>query len=142
MVYFSPMRHLPNLITLANLFCGCMAIVAVLNLEFDTAGILVLVATVLDFLDGFAARMLKAYSEIGKQLDSLADMVTFGVVPGLLLFQLFGMENTGRLSPEWLLAGKYLMLIVTLFLLCASQSLISTPVNRNHSSEYQHRPIP
>ncbi len=109
------MRHLPNLITLANLFCGCLAILAVLGSDFETAGILVLAATLLDFLDGFAARMLKAYSEIGKQLDSLADMVTFGVVPGLLLFQLFGTENVEHTSAGWYIAGQYFMLMVTLF---------------------------
>lgn len=109
------MRHLPNLITLANLFCGCMAIVSVFKGDFDTAGILVIVATVLDFLDGFAARMLKAYSDIGKQLDSLADMVTFGVLPGFMLYHIFGRENSGRMSDELLMAGQYFMLIVTLF---------------------------
>jgi CDP-diacylglycerol--serine O-phosphatidyltransferase len=85
-------KHIPNAITSGNLFCGCLALVCILSdriengLEF--AAYLVGIAAVLDFFDGFAARMLKVHSEIGKQLDSLADMVTFGVVPGAMLFQL------------------------------------------------------
>lgn len=110
------MRHLPNLITLANLFCGCLAIIAIFNAKLELAGVLVIIAAVLDFLDGFAARLLKAYSDIGKQLDSLADMVTFGVVPGLMLYTIFYMGNASSdLSENQLLAGQYSMLLVTLF---------------------------
>ncbi|MFN8155458.1 MAG: CDP-diacylglycerol--serine O-phosphatidyltransferase [Bacteroidia bacterium] len=109
------MRHIPNLITLANLLCGCLALEAIFHSDLFTAGILVLIALVLDFMDGFTARMLKAYSEIGKQLDSLADMVTFGVVPGMMLYSIFRHENAHVLTPFWLMAGQYFMLIVTLF---------------------------
>lgn len=110
------MRHLPNIITLANLFCGCMAIIAIFNAKLEMAGMLVIIAAVLDFLDGFAARMLKAYSDIGKQLDSLADMVTFGVVPGLMLYTIFYMGNASSdLTENQLLIGQHSMLLVTLF---------------------------
>lgn len=77
---------IPNLITLANLFCGCLAIVCAFNGNLEWAAYLVGIAAVLDFLDGFVARALKQYSPIGKDLDSLADMVTFGVVPGVVMF--------------------------------------------------------
>jgi CDP-diacylglycerol--serine O-phosphatidyltransferase len=81
-------KQIPNTITCGNLFCGCLAIVKAFEGDLVWASYLVGIAAVLDFLDGFAARMLKAYSPIGKDLDSLADMVTFGVVPGILMFRI------------------------------------------------------
>lgn len=93
-----------------------MAIIAIFNAKLELAGVLVVVAAVLDFLDGFAARLLKAYSAIGKQLDSLADMVTFGVVPGLMLYTIFYMGNASSDLPEnLLLIGQHSTLLVTLF---------------------------
>lgn len=82
-------RHLPNLITLLNLACGTVAIVLALEGQWRWAVYLVLAASVFDFLDGFAARMLKVRSDMGKQLDSLADMVTFGVLPALFIYSMF-----------------------------------------------------
>lgn len=79
---------IPNIITLLNLLCGCMAIVFAFNGELAWSAYLVGLAAVLDFLDGFVARALKQFSAIGKDLDSLADMVTFGVVPGIVMFHL------------------------------------------------------
>ncbi len=82
-------RHIPNLITLLNLACGTAAIVLALEGQWRWAVYLILAASVFDFLDGFAARMLKAHSETGKQLDSLADMVSFGVLPAVFIYTLF-----------------------------------------------------
>ncbi len=79
-------KHIPNFLTCLNLLCGCLAIAKISNHEFDIAAKLVIAAAVIDFLDGFVAKLLNAKSEIGKQLDSLADAVTFGVVPGYFLF--------------------------------------------------------
>ncbi len=88
-------RHIPNLITLMNLFCGCVAVVfAVLN-QLELAALFALIGIVLDFFDGLAARVLDARSELGLHLDSLADIVTSGVVPGIVMFQLLGMSMTG-----------------------------------------------
>jgi CDP-diacylglycerol--serine O-phosphatidyltransferase len=81
-------RNIPNAITCGNLFCGCLAIVKTFEGNLVWAAYLVGIASVLDFFDGFAARLLKVSSPIGKDLDSLADMVTFGVVPGVVMFQL------------------------------------------------------
>ena len=86
-------RHAPNTITCLNLFCGCLSVVHSLGGMLDIAAYLILVAAVFDFLDGFAARWLKAYSDLGKQLDSLADMVSFGVAPASVMYMLLG--NTG-----------------------------------------------
>jgi CDP-diacylglycerol--serine O-phosphatidyltransferase len=81
-------KHIPNLITSLNLLCGCLAILFVVSGDLVIASLLVIIGLFFDFFDGLAARLLHVQSEIGKQLDSLADMVSFGVVPGLVMFQL------------------------------------------------------
>jgi CDP-diacylglycerol---serine O-phosphatidyltransferase len=99
------MKHIPNLFTLLNLFFGCLAIVCIMQtgLSFSVdnqgdnlitipeniglASFFIALAAVIDFLDGFVARLLKVPSEMGKQLDSLADTVSFGVAPGLIVYQ-------------------------------------------------------
>ncbi|GAB4261957.1 MAG: CDP-diacylglycerol--serine O-phosphatidyltransferase [Vicingaceae bacterium] len=81
-------KHLPNLITSLNLLCGCFAIVFIFEEEWFIAALLVLLASVFDFFDGFIARLLNVAGDMGKQMDSLADMVTFGVVPGMLVFKI------------------------------------------------------
>lgn len=81
-------KNIPNAITCGNLLCGCLAIVKCFEGDLVWAAYLVGIATILDFLDGFVARLLKVTSPIGKDLDSLADMVTFGVVPGMIMFKM------------------------------------------------------
>ena len=80
--------HIPNLITSTNLLVGCISISFAFQGNILFASILIFVAGVLDFLDGVAARVLHAYSDIGKMLDSLADVVSFGVAPSFILFRL------------------------------------------------------
>lgn len=82
------MKHIPNLITLLNLFFGCLAIVAVLNGDFQTTFWLIVLAIFADYIDGAIARAMKISSELGKQLDSIADAVSFGVVPGAIFYRL------------------------------------------------------
>ncbi|MCX8479056.1 MAG: CDP-diacylglycerol--serine O-phosphatidyltransferase [Chitinophagales bacterium] len=82
------LMQIPNLITLGNLFCGVYAIVLLFGEKIHWACMLVFIAALLDFLDGFAAKLLNAKSPMGGQLDSLADVVTFGVVPGIIMYQL------------------------------------------------------
>lgn len=92
-------RHIPNTITLMNLLCGILGVISAVNGRPDIAFPLMLLAAVFDFCDGLAARLLKAYSPIGKELDSLSDMVSFGVLPALMLA--YAAKETG-LRPEWL----------------------------------------
>jgi len=73
-------QNIPNALTLTNLLFGCLAILSISNRNLESASWLVIGAAVIDFLDGFAARLFKVNSDLGKQLDSLADVVTFGVV--------------------------------------------------------------
>ena len=81
-------KHIPNSITSMNLLCGLMGVIFTFKGELDTAFYLMIAGAACDFCDGLAARALKAYSELGKQLDSLADMVSFGVLPALMTYQL------------------------------------------------------
>lgn len=81
-------RQIPNFITSMNLLSGVLATIFAIDGHLIWAGIFICIAAVFDFFDGFAARLLKAYSEVGKELDSLADVVSFGVAPGAILFTL------------------------------------------------------
>ena len=81
-------KNIPNAITSGNLLCGCLAIVKAFEGDLVWAAYLVGIALILDFFDGFTARLLNVSSPIGKDLDSLADMVTFGVVPGIVMFKM------------------------------------------------------
>lgn len=80
--------------TCGNLLCGCLGIVFSFRGDLLLAGSLIILAGVLDFLDGFVARLLNQSSPIGKELDSLADMVTFGVLPSMIIFQLLERTTT------------------------------------------------
>ena len=80
-------RHIPNAITSMNLLSGCFATILALNENFKTAFLCIIAGAVCDFCDGLAARALKAYSPMGKELDSLADMVTFGVAPAMIMYR-------------------------------------------------------
>ena len=105
------MKHIPNLITLANLFCGCLSIVATFNGQITLAGFLIFLAAIFDFLDGFSARILNAYSAIGKELDSLADVVSFGVAPAMIAFNIIVFRQT-ELPFE---ALSYIAFVMVLF---------------------------
>lgn len=79
-------KHIPNLITLINLFCGCIAVVFAFDQNFEMAFLFVALGIFFDFFDGFFARLYNVSSPLGLQLDSLADMVTSGVAPGTIMF--------------------------------------------------------
>ena len=82
-------RYVPNALTLGNLLCGCIAAGAAFHHKFQTALLFILLGAVFDFFDGFAARLLKAPSPMGVELDSLADCITFGLAPSAMLFTVF-----------------------------------------------------
>jgi CDP-diacylglycerol--serine O-phosphatidyltransferase len=120
------MKHIPNIFTLLNLFFGCIAIVCILQNgitiintndgaqyadipeKFWLAPIFIGLAALVDFLDGFLARLLRQSSPLGRELDSLADVVSFGVAPGMILYQFLrlgfmGQENGADVSMIWLM---------------------------------------
>jgi CDP-diacylglycerol--serine O-phosphatidyltransferase len=106
-------KHIPNIITLLNLFCGCMALVFVSNDRFEMAFFFVCLGIFLDFFDGFFARLFKVAGPLGLQLDSLADMVTSGVVPGFVMFKMMG-SSSAYMSEGYLQYFPYLGFIITL----------------------------
>lgn len=95
-------KHIPNGITSLNLVSGCVSIVLALNGQPQAAALFILLAAVFDFLDGLAARVFHAYSPIGKELDSLADVVSFGVAPAMILYTaLLNLAEVTGSSTYW-----------------------------------------
>lgn len=94
----SPVRFIPNFITSLNLFAGALSIVLAFEGFPLYSAYLIFVAAILDFMDGFAARALGAYSEMGKELDSLADLISFGMAPAAIMFNL--MKSTFFMSKD------------------------------------------
>ncbi|MDY0932580.1 CDP-alcohol phosphatidyltransferase family protein [Chryseobacterium sp. CFBP8996] len=108
-------NNLANAITLGNLFSGCIGAVHLILGDYQTTAVCIILSLVLDFFDGFVARALKANSNLGTQLDSLADMVSFGFIPGLAMFKMlepFGNELFGLQLPFEI---KYFGFLITLF---------------------------
>lgn len=102
-------KHIPNAITCANLFSGCIGIVFAFKGDLQTSAYLVILSGIFDFFDGMVARLLNVKSAIGKDLDSLADMVSFGFLPGIIMFQLLKVSDyTSAYLP-------YLGFFITIF---------------------------
>jgi len=95
-VILAKMKIIPNIITSLNLAAGTAAVLLTISGNLITASWFILAAMIFDFLDGFSARLLKAYSDMGKELDSLADLVSFGVAPALIIYNLLGKTSTLR----------------------------------------------
>ena len=93
------LRHLPNALTCTHLLCGCVGIIFTLQYSASLGVWFVLAAGIFDFLDGFVARALKVSSPIGKELDSLADMVSFGVLPSIVMFQMIDAISSSNFLP-------------------------------------------
>ncbi|WP_145855683.1 CDP-diacylglycerol--serine O-phosphatidyltransferase [Pedobacter suwonensis] len=102
-------KNLPNAITCANLFSGCIGIVFAFKGHLETTAYFVILSGIFDFFDGMVARLLNVKSAIGKDLDSLADMVSFGFLPGVIMFHLL---KASDYSSEYL---PYLGFIITVF---------------------------
>jgi len=129
-MYISVRKQIPNLFTLGNLTCGVLAILSIFNEELKTATLLVILAAVLDFFDGFLARLLKVSGELGKQLDSLADLVTFGVAPSFMLW---------ALSPSVQGNARYLFLALAIF---SAYRLAKFNVDTRQTSSFIGVPTP
>ncbi|MGB0916536.1 MAG: CDP-diacylglycerol--serine O-phosphatidyltransferase [Flavobacteriales bacterium] len=138
----NPVKHIPNFITALNLLCGCLAILSIVNHDALTAAFLVVAAAIFDFFDGFAARLLKVSSPIGAELDSLADMVTFGVVPGMMLLyylaETIGVEVRGLESFQENPA-LFIPLLVPIF---SALRLAKFNVDTRQSDSFRGLPTP
>jgi CDP-diacylglycerol--serine O-phosphatidyltransferase len=106
-------QYIPNTLTTLNLLCGLISLTLTIEHRFPLAAVFIFVAAVFDFLDGNAARILKAYSELGKQLDSLADMVSFGVAPGIMMFLMISSHCDGSCNAlERMHITPYLAMLI------------------------------
>lgn len=113
-------KHFPNAITLLNLVSGCFSIASAFEGRLELAGLFILTASILDFLDGFSARLVGAYTQLGRELDSLSDVVSFGVAPAMILYQ-FMRQSLGIPQSEGLFDGHWLLAIP--FIMAAFSSL-------------------
>jgi CDP-diacylglycerol--serine O-phosphatidyltransferase len=102
-------RHIPNALTCGNLLSGCIGIVFAFKGQLDVAAYAVIISGIFDFFDGFAARLLHVKSDIGKELDSLADMVSFGFLPGVVMYSLIASSES---STNYL---PYAGFLITIF---------------------------
>lgn len=124
--------QIPNAFTLLNLLSGVIGIVWVLHGNVLSGAYFILISAGLDFFDGFAARILKVPSEIGKQLDSLADLVSFGVLPGFILYQMVSEQSQADWYP-------YLTLIVPLL---SAYRLAKFNIDTRQSDQFIGLPTP
>lgn len=132
---------LPNMLTLANLMAGVLAIVATLTAHaYETALWLIIAAAVFDFFDGFVARLLNQQSPLGVQLDSLADDVTFGVAPAIVMYDLYlGAPSCSCLGGEWMDALRFVPLLIAAF---SVLRLAKFNIDTTQSAEFEGLPTP
>ena len=127
-------KHLPNLFTLINLSLGFFSILLSSQGNFSSAALLILFASIADFLDGFLAKKLNAVSDLGKQLDSLSDMITFGVSPSILMYY-FLLELPQTISPY----SNYLVVLIPIF---SALRLAKFNVDVNQDQNFKGLPTP
>ena len=139
------MKNIPNFITSLNLTSGFIAIIFASTGDILTASWIILAAMIFDFLDGFSARMLKAYSAIGKELDSLADVVSFGVAPGIIIYQLLtrslGYDTPGTVDTKGIIA-IILMIIPAIMPACAAIRLAVFNLDTTQTTSFKGLPTP
>ncbi len=152
------MKNIPNLFTLLNLFFGCIAVILILQngiavLQYSDgspyvgmpervgwASLFIGLAGLVDFFDGLVARLFKATSPLGKQLDSLADLVSFGVAPGMILYQLLRLSFAGR--PDGLDVSIAWLLPALLFPCCAAYRLARFNIDESQAYGFKGMPAP
>lgn len=125
-----------------NLLCGFIAIIFAANGDLVTSSWLILAAMIFDFLDGFSARLLKAYSDIGKELDSLADVVSFGVAPGLILYHLLSNSIHPGIINSDILKTAVIMIIPAIMPVCGAIRLAVFNLDSTQSTTFKGLPIP
>ena len=145
MISFFIMKYVPNLITSLNLASGFIAIIFAANGDLITASWLIAAAMVFDFLDGFSARLLKAYSDIGKELDSLADVVSFGVAPGLIIYTLLN-DSLSLNAPAMITSEgiklSLILIIPAIMPVCAALRLAIFNVDKTQTTSFKGLPTP
>lgn len=127
------LKNIPNLITSANLLLGSVACVFALSGDINLSIYLILISSILDFLDGFLARLLKSASEFGKQLDSLADLISFGLAPSFLIYKVVEINS---IFPGLLIFLPFLIVIFT------ALRLAKFNIDQNQVHEFKGLPSP
>lgn len=125
-------KHIPNFITCLNLFSGCIAITFAFKGDLELAGYFIFASALFDFFDGLAARTLKAFSPLGADLDSLADVVSFGVAPGVIIYQLMTAATANEFLP-------YIGYLLPVF---GALRLARFNIDTNQSENFLGLPIP
>jgi len=135
------LKHIPNFFTLSNLFCGCLATVLLFDeiVNVNLVALIVLIGIVFDFLDGFFARKFNLQSRLGLELDSLADLITSGLVPGIIIFNLFKTSNDlniSIISDEWFAYFAFLITIASAY------RLAKFNIQENSKNYFLGLPVP
>ncbi len=133
-------KHIPNFITSLNLASGFIAIILAAKGNIVTASWFIAAAMIFDFFDGFSARLLKAYSDIGKELDSLADVVSFGVAPAVIIYYLLENSFTGTLQEQR--DFNFFMLIPAIMPVCAALRLAVFNLDTGQATSFKGLPTP
>lgn len=138
-------KHIPNFITSLNLASGFIAIILAFKGDLSNASWFIMAAMVFDFFDGFSARLLKAYSDIGKELDSLADVVSFGVAPAVIIYQLLAAASGAaeQAFPE--ASGSFSSIILWLPVImpvCAALRLAKFNIDSTQATSFKGLPTP
>ena len=134
-------KFLPNLITLFNLFLGCIVTLLLIenNLDVREVFIITVICLVLDYLDGYLARRLNAKSDIGIQLDSLADLVSFGLVPGILMYNMF---NEAPSSSIGSISASFIPFMGFMITLCSAYRLARYNTRKSTLKFFKGLPTP
>jgi len=139
------MKYIPNFITSLNLASGFIAIIFAGNGDIITASWLILAAMIFDFFDGFSARLLKAYSDIGKELDSLADVISFGVAPALIIYHVIN-DSLALSAPMIVnsddLMVSFMLIIPVIMPICGALRLAIFNIDTTQSTTFRGLPIP
>lgn len=146
-------KHIPNFVTLLNLFSGCIAIIFAVNGSFITASVFVFLGIFFDFFDGLLARKLNVQSPLGIQLDSLADLVTSGVVPGIIMYKLiasaagddsvFIINDNWNLPMDWVGSELSILGLVGLLIpLASAYRLAKFNLDEDQQSYFKGLPVP
>ncbi|MGO3183462.1 MAG: CDP-alcohol phosphatidyltransferase family protein [Aequorivita sp.] len=145
------LKQVPNIITSLNILCGCVAVLFAVSGDLINAAIFVFLGIFFDFFDGLAARLLDAQSEVGLQLDSLADVITSGVAPGIVMYQLLNLSYFGHMQTltetfsgeGWNISVKnYLPLIGLMIVIAAAYRLAKFNVDTRQTSGFIGLPTP
>jgi CDP-diacylglycerol--serine O-phosphatidyltransferase len=133
-------KEIPNLLTLGNLLAGCIGLWFVMQGDLVSASYCMFISLVCDFFDGFLARALQAYSDLGKELDSLADMVSFGVLPAFILFSLVELSCGSQCTVGIL--GFYKPFLVFALALMSAYRLAKFNIDTRQSDQFIGVPTP